>query len=84
MPDQFLAVLSHELRTPLSALMIQAQMLRVVRSNDVKRNRAYDAIERGGVVNVVSVIAEQGLSSGGSWSLPSSEGWSMQCPRSGG
>jgi two-component system CheB/CheR fusion protein len=44
--DQFLAVLSHELRTPLSALMLQTQMLRVVGSNDVQRQRAYDAIER--------------------------------------
>jgi two-component system CheB/CheR fusion protein len=44
--DQFLAVLSHELRTPLSALMLQAQMLRVAGSSEAKRNRAYDAIER--------------------------------------
>ena len=44
--DQFLAVLSHELRTPLSALLIQAQLLRQVGSDSVKRDRACDAIER--------------------------------------
>jgi two-component system CheB/CheR fusion protein len=44
--DEFLAVLSHELRTPISALLMQAQLLRRVGADPVKRERACAAIER--------------------------------------
>jgi two-component system CheB/CheR fusion protein len=44
--DEFLAVLSHELRTPLSALLMQAQLLRMGSTDATKRDRACDAIER--------------------------------------
>jgi len=43
--DGFLAVLSHELRTPLSALLIQAQLLKEIGDDRVKRDRACAAIE---------------------------------------
>ncbi len=44
--DEFLGVVSHELRTPLSAVLGWARVLRVVRPDEAKRERALEAIER--------------------------------------
>ncbi len=44
--DLFLATLSHELRTPLGTLLLQAQLLRRVASDDGRVERASAVIER--------------------------------------
>ncbi len=44
--DLFLATLSHELRTPLSTILLSAQMLKQMESEDPKIRRASAAIER--------------------------------------
>ena len=44
--DQFVAVLAHELRTPLAALQMQTQLMRRVVGDQVKLERACEAIDR--------------------------------------